>query len=129
MFCNLAPYLLNRVVDRQNRFYLLGNFNQSQKAIHTKVKNKMGQAFHFAYWNPTGQYSLNLGNPVERDIAVTLIVLSKEAQKKMLSGQATDKSQAGNKHCFRNEKLNGQAFVMSNEWVLPESGELEFDFV
>lgn len=39
----------------------------------------MGEAFNFSYWNPTGSYRLNLGNLVERDIAVTLIVLSKEA--------------------------------------------------
>jgi hypothetical protein len=35
----------------------------------------------------------------------------------------------GNKHCFRNEKLNGQGFVMSNEWQLPETGTFEFDYV
>lgn len=35
----------------------------------------------------------------------------------------------GNKSCFRNERLNCQAFIMSNEWTLPETGVFEFDYV
>jgi hypothetical protein len=35
----------------------------------------------------------------------------------------------GNKSCFRNEKLNSQAFVMTNEWNLPSNGIFECDFV
>lgn len=129
VFCSIAPYLLNRVMDRHNRFYLLSHFNSIQPEIMTKVYKKMGKAYSFSFWNPTGHYLLNLGNPVERDIAVSLIVISKEACKKITAGERLDKSQRGNKHCFRNEKLNSQSFIINNEWELPESGTLEFDFV
>lgn len=40
-----------------------------------------------------------------------------------------DRSQAGNKSCFRNEKYNGVRFTYSTEWILPQQGEFEFDFV
>ena len=42
----------------------------------------MNQAFLFNFWNPIGHYELNLINPVERDIIITLIVINKEGIKK-----------------------------------------------
>jgi hypothetical protein len=35
----------------------------------------------------------------------------------------------GNKSCFRNEKHNTMSFIMTNDYVLPEGGILEFDFI
>jgi predicted nucleic acid-binding Zn-ribbon protein len=46
----------------------------------------MGQAFYFNFWNPSGHYELNLSNLIEREIAITLLVLNKEAGKKIASG-------------------------------------------
>lgn len=64
-------------------------------------------AFFFNFWNPNGHYELNLANEIERDIAITLIVMNKEASRVILAGERPDRSQMGNKSCFRNEKLNG----------------------
>lgn len=89
----------------------------------------MGQAYYFSFWNPNGHYELNLGNPLEREIAMSLIVINKEAFKRIAAGEKADRSQYGNKSCFRNEKINSQSFLMSNEWVLPNQGILECDFV
>jgi len=52
----------------------------------------MGKAYGFSYFNPNGRYELNLANQVERDVAVTLIVLNKEASKKILAGERADRS-------------------------------------
>lgn len=60
---------------------------------------------------------------------MSLIVINKEAFKKIAAGEKADRSQFGNKSCFRNEKINCQSFLMSNEWVLPDQGILECDFV
>jgi hypothetical protein len=72
---------------------------------------------------------LNLSNQIEREIAITILVLNKEAGKKVASGLAADRSKLGNKSCFRNEKHNGMNIVIDSEYHLPESGVLEFDFV
>lgn len=89
----------------------------------------MGNAFYFPYWNPNGHYELNLANQVERDIAVTLIVLNKEAMKRVAAGEKADRSQMGNKSSFRNEKFNLKPFIITGEWQLPNTGVFEFDFM
>ena len=72
----------------------------------SKIHYKLGQSFNFSFWNPTGHYELNIGNPVERDIAISLIVQSKEVYKRIAAGERADRSQMGNKSCFRNERFN-----------------------
>jgi len=52
----------------------------------------MGQSFTFCYWNPNGHYELNLANQVEREIAMTLIVINKEISKRITSGELADRS-------------------------------------
>ena len=89
----------------------------------------MGRAFSFNYWNPNGRYELNLANQVERDLAVTLILLNKEAFKRMSAGEKADRSQMGNKSCFRNEKFNSKGFTWNADWVLPQNGVFELDYM
>ena len=60
--------------------------------LFSKISSKMGDAYYFSFWNPTGHYSLNLGNLIERDIATTLIVLNKEICKMIVSGILPDRS-------------------------------------
>lgn len=120
-FANIAPFIMNRVVDRHNRFSLVSHFATSQRSLLSKISQKMGRAFSFNYWNPNGRYELNLANQVERDLAVTLIILNKDAFKRMSPGETmkADRSQMGNKSCFRNEKFNTKAFTWTPDWVLP----------
>ena len=89
----------------------------------------MGNAYNFNYWNPNGHYELNLANSVERDIAVTLIVLNKESMKRIAGGEKADRSQMGNKSNFRNEKFNTKTFSITGDWQLPKNGLFEFDFM
>jgi hypothetical protein len=37
--------------------------------------------------------------------------------------------QTGNNECWRNERLDGIPFKYSSDWVAPNSGFLQFDFV
>eukprot|EP00347_Sterkiella_histriomuscorum_P017989 403347211 len=129
VFCRVAPYLMNRAVDRHNRFSIVNHFGYMQKQIFSQLYNKMGHAFYFSFWNPNGHYEINLANHIEREIAVSLIVINKEAYKKVAAGERADRSQMGNKSCFRNEKINGQTIIYNFEWQLPSQGILEFDFV
>jgi hypothetical protein len=66
----------------------------------------MGNAFNFSFWNPTGHYKLNLQHPIEREVAMMIIVINKEANRRILAGEMSDKSQMGNKSCMRNERYN-----------------------
>jgi hypothetical protein len=52
----------------------------------------MGQAYSFSFWNPNSHYELNLANPVERDIVVSLILINKEISKRIVSGELADRS-------------------------------------
>ena len=52
----------------------------------------MGDAFFFSFWNPSGHYSLNLANIIEREIAMILIVLNKEVNKLIIAGTMADRS-------------------------------------
>ena len=128
-FAKIAPCLMNRVVDRHNRFALFSHFPHGQRTLLSKVFSRMGKAYNFNYWNPNGHYELNLGNEVERDIAVTLFILNKEVFKRIAAGEKADRSQMGNKSCFRNEKYNSKLFIMNNDWQVPRSGAFEFDFL
>jgi hypothetical protein len=119
IFAKIAPVLMNRIVDRHNRFALVSHFPKQQKSLLTKISQRMGGSYFFNYWNPNGHYELNLANQVERDIAISLIILNKEASKRIAAGEKADRSQMGNKSCFRNEKFNSKLFVMSNDWALP----------
>jgi hypothetical protein len=112
----IAPFLMNRVVDRHNRFAMISHLPKVQRTLLTKIYQKMGRAYSFNYWNPNGHYELNLANPIERDIAITLIVMNKEGMKRISAGEKADRSQMGNKSCFRNEKFNTKAFIMTGEW-------------
>lgn len=120
---------MNRVVDRHNRFGIITSFPKGQRFLLSKIAQKMGRAFMFNYWNPNGHYELNLAHPMERDIAVTLIVMNKEVMKRIAAGEKADRSQMGNKSCFRNEKYNSKNFVISEGWNLPRNGIFEFDFM
>lgn len=55
-FASILPHLMNRVADRHNRFYLLSHFSHALKNVTSKVYAKMGQAYFFNFWNPTGHY-------------------------------------------------------------------------
>lgn len=125
----VVPYLMNRVLDRHNRFALVGHQSRAQRQLLTKISQKMGKGFLFNYWNPNGHYELNLANPVERDVAVTLLVMNKEAAKRIGPGDKADRSQVGNKSFFRNERYNTKTFVMAPDWQLPHNGIFEFDFM
>ena len=52
----------------------------------------MGHAFYFSFWNPNGHFEINLANHIEREIAISLIVINKEAYKKVAAGERADRS-------------------------------------
>ena len=129
IFAKIAPFLMNKIADRHNRFAMVSNFPKSQRTLLTKVAQKMGRAYNFNYWNPNGHYELNLANEVERDVAATLFIMNKEMGKRIAAGERADRSQMGNKSCFRNEKFNTKLFIMQKDWQIPHSGVFEFDYM
>lgn len=47
----------------------------------------------------------------------------------MTIGEKADRSQMGNKSCFRNERYNSKAFIMPPDWQVPYTGSFEFDYM
>ena len=52
----------------------------------------MGQAYYFSFWNPNGHYELNLANSIEREIGISLLVINREAYKRIAAGERADRS-------------------------------------
>jgi len=123
----MVPYLMNRIVDRHVRFKLLSHFNDIK--TFRNISKVMNKCYYFSFWNPTGHYSLNLAHYLERELAMSLLVLNKETHKLMLEGLMADRSISGNKSCFRNETYNGSPFFIDPEYTLPQHGQFECDFV
>jgi hypothetical protein len=48
---------------------------------------------------------------------------------RITKGEVFDKSQFGNKSCFRNEMISKGVFKWSPQFVLANDGIFEFDFV
>jgi hypothetical protein len=85
--------------------------------------------FYFSCFNPTGRYRLNLGVPYQREVAKVLLVMNKKVYAMIKAKEITDRSQKGNQSCFRNERVNGFKFAISQTWKLPNTGTFEFDFI
>ena len=41
----------------------------------------------------------------------------------------SDRSQRGNKSCIRNERHSGGNFIWTPDYIVPNTGSLEFDFI
>lgn len=133
-FAKVAPFLINSIQDRHLRFAIAAQASsQGDEAILqylTSMRDKMGgNSMYFSCFNPNGRYKLDLGNPVQRDIAKQLMVINKRVNEKIVAKECCDRSQIGNQSCFRNEKINKAGFAMHPHlWRLPERGIFEFDF-
>lgn len=57
-----------------------------------------------------------------------ITVLNKLSFDAITAGTRVDRSQTGNKSCFRNETYNTIKFTWDPLWTLPKDGKLEFDF-
>lgn len=91
-FTSIVPYLLNRIADRHSRFHLFSHFSSNLANLISKTYKQMHQAYFFSFWNPTNHYTLNLSNKIERDIAITLLVLNKEYNKLITADLKADRS-------------------------------------
>ena len=112
-----------KIRDQHNRLVF---FTPTTLLQHQKVA---GDAFTFSSYNPTGHYFLKLDNPVHRDVAKVLLYINKQNFDRIVKGEAFDRSQWGNKSCFRNETINKGELRWSPAFVLPQTGIFEFDFI
>jgi len=55
--------------------------------------------------------------------------LNKKSFDLIATGARADRSQNGNKSCFRNETMNTVRFLWDPSWILPKIGKFEFDFL
>ena len=101
-----------------------------------RVLRELGQFALLSWNNPTGHYTLDMGEPNDRLIALRLGArCNVEQDKNTIVGsdekRHDDTSQRGDERCFRNTLLNGKRIWLKSgiDMVLPKSGKLEFDFV
>ena len=145
--------LFNRIVNRHFRKDLLQSLHNVE--AKSSVKEYLGEAYNFNYYNPTGHYKLRLSNKAEREVALTLLMLNRKYSQLVKEGILSDRSKLGNKSCFRNEFLIFKSFnpyttpsMISNDidtdsgesknrtpiniwdgFILPKYGILEWDFI
>lgn len=65
--------LFNKVQDRHLRFKLLEGLNEEELFM---ARLKMGDALGFTYHNPSGHYKLNLASSVQREIALSCMLIN-----------------------------------------------------
>ena len=125
----ISSLILSVICDKHNRFALFQHYPESTTTNIRKCQRELGDAFNFTFWNPSGHYMLNLAHPQQREVAKCLILINRNVCEQITKNELRDRSQTGNKSCFRNEKHNGARFAWKPEWTLPKSGSFECDFV
>ncbi|ETV96776.1 hypothetical protein, variant [Aphanomyces invadans] len=91
------------------------------------------QVLQFNPVNPTGKWTLDLSDRIHRKLAVWFSMINRDEATESMRRLAFrgNTSQRGTFANFRNEKLNGKAFELTDRFFdgLPNKGVLEFDYV
>ena len=128
-FKRIVEMVLPKIIDQHNRFKILEHFKENLQTLLTRVYSSMGQAMFFNFFNPSGHYNLNLSVPGQREVANIILLLNKQFAIKVKAGEFKDRSQKGNASCLRNEKVSGGSFTWTPDYILPQIGNFQFDFV
>ena len=78
MYNQAVKTLLPKIRDSHNRFSLVQHFPQRSLVFLQELKREMGSAFEFSFYNPNGYYELDLGKPIQRELAKLLMVINKQ---------------------------------------------------
>eukprot|EP00403_Amphidinium_massartii_P045583 CAMPEP_0178467408 /NCGR_PEP_ID=MMETSP0689_2-20121128/52396_1 /TAXON_ID=160604 /ORGANISM="Amphidinium massartii, Strain CS-259" /LENGTH=1492 /DNA_ID=CAMNT_0020094447 /DNA_START=72 /DNA_END=4551 /DNA_ORIENTATION=- len=99
---------------------------------YLRLMNQLRSFFLFNPDNPTGHYSLDLGDAVDYAVAEQLLIIDSWEATVARHLNRVDVSQKKNGSNFRNEYHNGNPLFGSlasiAEWVLPQTDILEFDY-
>jgi len=79
--------------------------------------------------NPTGHYRLDLAVEVDRQCALRLQEFSNEERDERKRLKLFDLSQKGNGENWRNEKYKKRPFTVTESYLIPDEGVLEFDYI
>ncbi|CAK4725240.1 unnamed protein product [Aphanomyces euteiches] len=121
--------LLPQVVDANHACPLieLNTDNYQRLRLQALLREMYGPIVGLA----TGHYALDLGDAHDRATFKKMIELNNKLMTSRREKNLKDTSQHENHSCFRNERLNHHAFVITPAFYddLPKYGALEFDFV
>ncbi|KAG9399729.1 NLR, CARD domain-containing protein 3 [Aphanomyces cochlioides] len=121
--------LLPQVVDANHACPLieLNTDNYQRLRLQALLREMYGPIVGLA----TGHYALDLGDAHDRATLKKMIELNNKLMTSRREKNLKDTSQHENHSCFRNERLNHHAFVITPAFYddLPKYGALEFDFV
>jgi hypothetical protein len=121
--------ILPHMVDPENALTLVEhNLNPAQRL---RLQHLLFKCYGVIVGLSTGHYRLDLADPLDRSSMKMLIQLSNRAILYRRKHVLPDTSQHNNLQGFRNESLNGKAFVLDAKFgdQLPKFGVVEFDFV
>lgn len=116
-------YIIPRCKDKHNLDVLLSTY---PTRVFRNLDAVIGPSMLFHSFNTIGHYLLDLSRPDHLDIIQSLIDINQDY--KLAEETKRDKNYYGNFSLFRNEKLNDISFTVTNEWNVPYTGKLEFDF-
>ena len=83
----------------------------------------------FSSLNPSGHYQLNLSYPPHRELVKILLVINKQNYDKIVKSEVADRSPDDSKSLFRNGEINKAPLKWTPGFILPQSGQMNFDFV
>ena len=124
--CALIPRIVDPVNTMSESFDILSDGELGL------ISSNMGQLYYFNRVNPTGHYTLKLGNKYDRQIAWRISEIAHEQSEARKAENMIDTSQKKDWDNFRNETLNGRPHDFNVRELANGKfayGTLEFDFV
>lgn len=123
---HMLANLFSRIVDR-------AQFDEIEEKLSpielAALKQQLGALYNFSDENPTGHYRLNLSNPFDHQLAHKILELNNDERQERKDKNLFDTSDDGQYMNFRNETIDGKAFVWNGAYKVPDVGLLEFDYV
>ncbi|KAF4657893.1 NLR, CARD domain-containing protein 3 [Perkinsus olseni] len=129
---SLLDYLAKITIFTQEASLPLGIAMPGKKKVSNKRLVRPADIklyFIFSGSNPTGHYKLDLKTADHYMVAEHLLCTNRWDVEWCKAKGRPDVSQYGNYQCFRNEHMDGIPFKYGQDWSLPSSGTLEFDYI
>lgn len=97
---------------------------------HVQLLARHRNSIAFNAQNPTGHYTLDLGNPGDYGVAQQILLLDRWEASLSSKSKRHDTSQRGNGSHVRNEKYNDQTIRLHSlaEWIVPQTGWFQLDY-
>lgn len=119
---------LSRCIEQNGMERILENLSKTEYVSLSKIVS--GSIIKFTPNNPTGRYSLRLSEQLDRDFFLRLIDIKMAQDESLKSDPIWQSFRYNNmERNFLNTSLDGNSLTIDRSLVVPNNGNLSFDFV